>query len=202
MQWNHELGAAISNTDGSSKSIVDFWGPCLVVSSYAALLWLAHVNNVPWLYLVWCLAACFCHLVCRPWSQQSSLLLHLAVLGYSVTPLLPVTCLLIITHGRYPWLSTLVQPIALIFCTSSALLSYRVLLGTRPTTTITTAPSKAPSKSKQQTLQSQSQSQSSQLQEQNRTSLSGERRPRVALLGPPVALMLLYLLSLLPTWTR
>ena len=76
------------NKNDVEKDIIlyDFWGPCLVMSVYGAILWFSKVNHVALLYLIWLIAAVGSHLICRVWCQFSTISMHLSLLGYSVTP--------------------------------------------------------------------------------------------------------------------
>ena len=75
-----------SSFKGEKDVLYDFWGPCLVMSVYGAILWFSKVNHVALLYLIWLIAAVGSHLICRVWCQYSSISMHLSLLGYSVTP--------------------------------------------------------------------------------------------------------------------
>ena len=84
-----------SSSSVTSTHSIDFWGPCFIISLYGAILWFAKVNNVPWLYIIWTISASFHHLVCRIWYDKSSLLLHLSLLGYSITPVIPIAGIIV-----------------------------------------------------------------------------------------------------------
>jgi hypothetical protein len=71
---------------GTQTTHIDFWGPCLVVSVYGALLWLDRVRDVPWLYVIWSTASLFNHFVCRVFYKPSKLLAHYSLLGNAPLP--------------------------------------------------------------------------------------------------------------------
>lgn len=101
---------------------IDFWGPCSVVSLYCVELWLGKVKSSSWLFVIWGLAGVFNHLVMRVHSK-SSLMIHTALLGYSVTPIvliMPLTLFLPIPD----WLASLLEIISVIWAASAAVLCY------------------------------------------------------------------------------
>lgn len=109
-----------------SESTIDFWGPCSVFSLYGAILWTARVKEVPWLYVMWSGGAVFNHLVCRVWLPSSKLLVHMALLGYSATPLIPLA--IIIAIWRPPvWIAYLLETLAIIWAAAAAVLSYNIV---------------------------------------------------------------------------
>ena len=110
----------------TTQSHIDFWGPCLVVSLYGAILWLARVPDVPWLYVIWSAGAAFNHLVCRAWFNPSKLMVHSALLGYSVTPLIPLAGLRLVLRPAV-WLIYLIEIIAVFWATLAAILSYVII---------------------------------------------------------------------------
>ena len=101
----------------------DFWGPCIVISIYGAVLWLDRVEDVPWLYVIWTLASVFNHFVCRVFYKSSRLLIHYTLLGYSIIPILPFTIIIIICSPPV-WMCTVLEVIAVIWSSSAAILSY------------------------------------------------------------------------------
>ncbi len=115
----------------SSQQQIDFWGPCLVYSLFGLVLWLAHVKDVPWSYIIWSLAALFNHLVCRVWLSSSKLMLHVALLGYSVAPVIPFAAIIVIVRPSI-FLTCFIELVAVTWASSSAILSYR-LICTGPT---------------------------------------------------------------------
>lgn len=137
---------------------IDFWGPCTCVTLYGALLWFCNVRDVPWIYIIWTTGSVFNHLTSRAWSNASSTMLHLAIMGYSVSPLIPIAGLIVITHPPI-WLANVLECAALIWAATAAYLSYYMVW---------------------------------------RAAASAQHRPHVALLGPPILIMQLYMMSLLP----
>jgi len=110
----------------SSSVTIDFWGPCAVVSCYGALLWLGHVKDVPWTYVIWTCAAVFNHLTSRVFFSTSSIMLHYAIMGYSVAPVIPLAGIILVLHPPI-WLATLIECAAVLWASLSALLSYLMI---------------------------------------------------------------------------
>ena len=109
---------------------VDFWGPCFCVTTYGTVLWFCNVRDVPWIYIIWTLGGIFNHLTARVWFNTSTLLLHLAILGYSISPLIPMA--LLIALARPPlWVASCIEFVALLWAAFAAHLSYRLVC--RPT---------------------------------------------------------------------
>ena len=102
---------------------IDFWGPATCVTVYGALLWLCNVRDVPWIYIIWTAGAVFNHLTSRAWSNASSLLLHLAIMGYSLCPLIPIATLIVLTRPPL-WLANGLEAAALLWAAVAAYLSY------------------------------------------------------------------------------
>ena len=173
----------ISNLSG--EATIDFWGPCLVVSAYGAVLWLARVNNVPWVYAVWALTATFNHLVCRVWYARSSVLFHCALLGYSLAPAVPLAALACLVHS-WTRLAYLLQYVTVLSATVPAVLAYHLICG--PGQMHSSAGATALGGALSSPMSSPSAP----------VVLPVEKKAAVGLLVPPVILMLLYLVSLLP----
>lgn len=105
----------------------DFWGPCLVVTGYCSLLWLAGQDDVPYVYIIWLSGAILNHLTIRPYLNKSTILFHLSILGYSLVPMI-FLCLFIIL-GRLPlWLSTVIEIVAVLWSSFAATMSYNMIL--------------------------------------------------------------------------
>lgn len=102
---------------------IDFWGPATCVTIYGALLWLCNVRDVPWIYVIWTAGAVFNHLTSRAWSNASSLLLHLAIMGYSLCPLIPIATLIVLSRPPL-WLANALEAVALLWAAAAAYLSY------------------------------------------------------------------------------
>jgi hypothetical protein len=111
------------NASSINTSHIDFWGPCGIISLYGAILWIAKVKNVPWLYVIWFSGSMFNHLVSRVWYRDSSILLHLSVLGYSLISVVPITAILLIVKFSN-WTVLCIKSIALFLSSFSAILSY------------------------------------------------------------------------------
>jgi hypothetical protein len=109
-----------------SENAIDFWGPCSVFSLYGAILWAARVREVPWLYVIWSGGAVFNHLVCRVWLPASKLLIHMALLGYSATPLIPFAIVIAIWRPAV-WISYVLEMVAILWAVSAAVLSYNIV---------------------------------------------------------------------------
>jgi hypothetical protein len=117
----------ISNTNSNiSNNNIDFWGPCSVISLYGLILWLGRVKDVPWIYVIWSLAAVFNHLVNRVWFN-STLMIHFSLLGYSVAPLIPFAAIILLICPPI-WFSTILEIVSIIWSSSSAILSYFTII--------------------------------------------------------------------------
>jgi hypothetical protein len=114
----------------SGSHSIDFWGPCAVVSIFGALLWLARVRHVPWIFVIWSVASIFNHFICRVHLKPSRLLLHYALLGYSVTVMIPLIALIVLIRPPI-WINTLIEALAVCWSSSSAMLSYQIIYGNR-----------------------------------------------------------------------
>jgi len=185
----------ISNLSG--EATIDFWGPCLVVSSYGAVLWLARVNNVQiWVYAIWALTATFNHLVCRVWYARSSVLFHCALLGYSLTPAVPLAVLVCLVRSSV-WLAYLLQYVTVLFATIPAVLAYH-LICSGPSQSVSHLPGSSGTNALGGVLSSPLPSPTGNTQVQAVLLPVQEKKAAVGLLIPPTVLMLLYLVSLLP----
>ncbi len=117
----------IGSLPDQGKKNIDFWGPCGIVSLYIAILRLADVKHVPWVYMIWSLAAVFNHLVTRTvLAGASSVSLHLSVLGYSVCPIVIFTAPLLL-FSPTPTVFLCIQCVAALYASLSALLAYIAL---------------------------------------------------------------------------
>lgn len=137
---------------------IDFWGPCLCVTIYGSVLWFCNVRDVPWIYAIWTVGSTFNHLTSRVWFNSSSLMLHLAITGYAICPIIPLSLLIVITHPPV-WLANALEFLALVWAAAAAYLSYCLVC---------------------------------------RGGNGQGIRPRVPLLAAPIALTVLYWLSMLP----
>ena len=81
---------------------------------------------VGWVYVIWSFAALFNHFVCRVFFKQSRFLIHYSLLGYSVTPLVPLAAVVIFLRPPI-WLCTFIQITAVIWSSNSAFLSYSIV---------------------------------------------------------------------------
>ena len=102
---------------------IDFWGPCLCVTVYGAVLWFSNVRDVPWIYVIWTVGGLFNHLTARVWMNSSSFMLHLAITGYAACPLVPLALLIVFTRPPV-WLANLIEFAALTWAGVAAYLSY------------------------------------------------------------------------------
>lgn len=115
-----------SGSSSSHPSHIDFWGPCLVVSLYGSLLWFGRVRDVPWLFVIWSLGGVFNHLICRVWFSPSNIMMHTALLGYSVTPMIPLAGIIILFRPQV-WLIYCIEIFAVLWCSFAAILSYVII---------------------------------------------------------------------------
>ncbi len=115
-----------SSSSANNRRNIDFWGPCGVVSLFSLILWLGRVREVPWIYLVWALAATVNHLVSRLW-YHSSLMIHVALLGYSTVALIPFALIIIVLNPPV-WISTTLEIISIIWSSLSAITSYATII--------------------------------------------------------------------------
>ncbi|RYY70176.1 hypothetical protein EON63_22900 [archaeon] len=90
------------------------------------MLWLGRVKDVVWIFVIWSLAATFNHLISRVF-YHSSLMIHIALLGYSVTPMIPIA-LIILLFGPPVWLAGLLQTLGVVWASASAILSYSTIV--------------------------------------------------------------------------
>jgi hypothetical protein len=114
----------------SENRSIDFFGPCSIVSLYGLVLWLGRVRDVPFVYLIWCIAAILNHLVSRVWCK-SSLMIHVALLGYSMAPLIPFAAIIVFVHMPI-WLATVLEVISILWASIAAVLSYSMILSVAP----------------------------------------------------------------------
>ena len=132
---SHIVNSELDNTtasivDKANVSIKnDFWGPCLLLSMYALLLWMAQVRNPPWVYVIWAVSATVLHLITRVWYSKSTLTLHYELLGYSVTPLIPVIALIVISRPPL-WIAYVLELAAVVWSSTASFYSYKLFLTT------------------------------------------------------------------------
>lgn len=108
------------------SSNIGFWGPCSIILFYSIMLWLSRIRDAPWTFVIWSVAATVNHLVSRVW-YRSTLMFHVALLGYAITPILPFAA--IILFFRPPiWLGTILEGIAILWATMSAIFSYTAIM--------------------------------------------------------------------------
>lgn len=110
----------------SETHSIDFFGPCSIVSLYSLVLWLGSVRDVPWIYVIWTIAAMVNHLICRVWCK-STLMIHIALLGYSVAPLIPFAALIVFVNMPI-WIATILEVVCIMWASASAILSYTMIL--------------------------------------------------------------------------
>jgi len=134
LQSSHNTASSPLSSPSSSsllstsaqKNHIDFWGPCAIVSGYGAILWIGNVRDVPWIYIIWLVASIFNHFVCRVWFTHPKLLLHSALLGYSVTPILPLAGIHLLFRPPFI-ISAMIILFALIWSSFSAVMAYSVI---------------------------------------------------------------------------
>lgn len=117
----------------SDNRSIDFFGPCSMVSLYALVLWLGRVRDVPWIYVIWTVAAVVNHFISRVWCK-SSLMIHIALLGYSFSPLIPFAAIIVFINMPI-WLATILEIISIMWASIAAILSYSMILSIAPQNT-------------------------------------------------------------------
>lgn len=108
------------------RHTIDFWGPCAAVSVFSMILWLGRVREVPWIYLIWAIAAIANHLISRVW-YHSTLMIHVALLGYATVPLIPFAAVILIVNPPL-WIGTTLEIISIIWSSLSAITSYATII--------------------------------------------------------------------------
>jgi len=124
----HPLHApSLQSSESNNNNIsIDFFGPCSIVSLYSFVLWVGSVKDVPWIYVIWTITAILNHFISRVWCK-STLMIHIAILGYSMAPLIP--CAAIIVFINMPiWVATILEIICIIWASLSTILSYQMIL--------------------------------------------------------------------------
>jgi len=115
-----------TNDYNNNNNSIDFFGPCSIVSIYSIVLWVGSVKDVPWIYVIWTIAAIMNHLISRVWCK-STLMIHIAILGYSMAPLIP--CAAIIVFINMPiWIATILEISCILWASLSTILSYYMIL--------------------------------------------------------------------------
>ena len=96
---------------GVLTSSPDFWGPLLIVVSYACLLLAGHFKVVPWVIIIWLLGSCMITFLTRVLGFERgqpanalSVPQSLAVTGYSILPLLLVVLVLTLVFRGPSWM--------------------------------------------------------------------------------------------------
>lgn len=115
-----------NSSSKSNQIVIDFWGPCSVVSLYVLILWLGKVKEVLWTFLIWALGGIFNHFITRNW-YHSTLLFHIALLGYSIAPMIPFAGLILITNPPL-WLASIFEILGILWASSSAVISYNTII--------------------------------------------------------------------------
>mmetsp|Transcript_3266 Transcript_3266/g.5081 ORF Transcript_3266/g.5081 Transcript_3266/m.5081 type:complete len:224 (-) Transcript_3266:1194-1865(-) len=114
----------------SDNRSIDFFGPCSMVSLYSLVLWLGRVRDVPWVFVIWSIAAVMNHFISRVWCK-SSLMIHIALLGYSVSPIIPFAAIIVLVNMPI-WLATILEMMSILWATIAAVLSYSMILSVAP----------------------------------------------------------------------
>jgi hypothetical protein len=110
-----------------TRDTVDFWGPLAICTSFSALLWLGDQKNVPYVYIIWLIGGLLTHLTVRPFLDGSGVLFHLAILGYSLCPQIPIYFLLLLLRPSVVtclWMHFL----GITWSCTAALMSYNMIL--------------------------------------------------------------------------
>ena len=116
-----------TNTTTTHSTHVDFMGPAIIVTAFASLLWVGNQKNVPYVYVIWIVGAVMAHLTVRGFCSGSSISFHLAVLGYSLVPLIPL-CFVILVYNPSITASTLIQCACVLWSSLAAIRSYYMIL--------------------------------------------------------------------------
>jgi len=114
----------------SENRSIDFFGPCSMVSLFSLVLWLGRVRDVPWVYVIWAVAAVMNHFITRVWCK-SSLMIHIALLGYSLSPLIPFAAIIVFVNMPI-WLATILEIVSVVWASLGAILSYSSVLSISP----------------------------------------------------------------------
>ena len=115
---------------GFNNRSIDFWGPCMMMSLYGLVLWVGRVRDIPWIYVIWSITATLNHLITRVW-HRSSLMIHVALLGYSVTSMIPFAAVILMV--RMPiWVATLLEMVSVVWASSAAIMSYSMVFSVSP----------------------------------------------------------------------
>ena len=110
----------------SDHKSIDFFGPCAIISLFGLVLWLGRVRDVPWVYVIWSIAYVINHFISRVWCK-SSLMMHIALLGYSVAPIIPFVAIIVFINMPV-WLATCLEILSVLWASTSAILSYSMIL--------------------------------------------------------------------------
>lgn len=119
----HPLYISSSNIN---KQSIDFWGPCTIVVLYCLLLSLNRVKDVGWIFVIWTVAAVMNHFVSRVFFR-SSLMIHTALLGYSITPIIPFAAIILLLRPPL-WLATVLEVLSVVWASTSAIYSYSTIV--------------------------------------------------------------------------
>lgn len=120
------FGMPVPGEEADDKPF-DFWGPFGVVTGYCSMLWLAGQDDVSYVYLVWILSSTFHHFTVSPYLEESTILLHMSILGYSLVPLIPLVFLIVVSTLP-SWAVTLTESLAVTWGSIAGIMSYKTIL--------------------------------------------------------------------------
>ena len=81
------------------------------------------LQDILWVFIIWCLASFFQHLVARVFIVNSTISIHIAIMGYSVLPLIPLIAIEFLIQPPF-FIAMTLNWIAIIWATFSAYLAY------------------------------------------------------------------------------
>jgi hypothetical protein len=84
---------------------------------------LTHVQNAPWVFVIWGMSTVFMHIVGRVFLLNSSFSVHSVVLGYSVCVLIPV-CVIAMMLKQMHYLADSIKLFGIMWATTSAFITY------------------------------------------------------------------------------
>ena len=104
----------------------DLWGPIVVLLCFVIILWAARKKDATWVFFIWTAGSMVAHLVGRVAVEKSTLLAHMAIIGYATCPL-PVVTLLILVVDPTSWVRVSLQVAAVGWAVIAALLAQQAV---------------------------------------------------------------------------
>ena len=166
-------------------------GPLFIMGLFVVVVWMGRVSDATWILFIWSCGAITSHLVARVAVQKSTLRAHLSILGYGVTPQVPVAFVIIVVDPKN-WVKLLLEFVAVVWGTLAVHLSQRAMF---PLATTSTLPSRMPrpvTGTKSPRHEGEGQGHGATAEE-----LGGVGKTHLWLLFFPALLMNIYLISLL-----